>query len=83
MSMRRVCSFQVEYLLSLGLSRKQMAKIFVQYPEALVTVPLSDLQLIISAVRNCGVNKPQLPKLLLRAPELLGCPPGDVYTTRR
>ena len=67
----------------MGLSPKQMGKVFAQYPGALVVVPLSDLQLTISAVRNCGVNKPSLPELLLKAPALLGRPHQAIYDTRK
>lgn len=67
----------------MGLSPKQMGQVFAQYPAALVAVPLSDLQFTITAVRNCGINKPRLPKLLLKGPALLGRPYQEIYATRR
>ena len=67
----------------MGLTLKQVGQVFAQYPAALVAVPLSDLQFTITAVRNCGVNKAHLPKLLLKGAALLGRPSREIYTTRR
>ena len=67
----------------MGLTLKQVGQIFVQYPAALVAIPLQQQQITVTAVRNCGINKTRLPKLLLRGPMILGRDSQEIYAARR